>query len=239
MKRLMSMLGISAACAALAQPVQVVVPGGLGNVEGNTNMSDFLNASSFRMQMVFDASQFTGLGSGPGISNRISSISFRIDGASTSTVLYSFGGASVTLSTIPRAPDNLSAVFADNVGSDAVTIYSGGQPFGSAYFPGASPQPFAETLLGINPFYYSPSQGNLLVDIRGVEGQTLFPGALDAQEGIGDSVSRVFAVGNLASMGTPDTLGLVTRFNITVIPEPSPSLLAGIGLVLAALIRRR
>jgi len=46
------------ACAALAQPVQVVVPNGLANAEGNSSMSDPFNSTAFRFQQVFDASQF-------------------------------------------------------------------------------------------------------------------------------------------------------------------------------------
>jgi hypothetical protein len=216
-----------------------VVPAGLVNVEGNTNVNDFVNSSSFRMQLVFDASQFGGLGSGPAISNSVYGIAFRIDGPSTFDAHWVFGGGSVTLSTTTRTPDGLSSVFAENVGGDAVTIYSGALSFGGAFHAGASPQPFGDTIPALRPFYYDPARGNLLVDIRGVEGQVLFPGALDAQTVTGDGVSRVFAIGNLSSTGTPDTLGLVTRFNVAVIPEPATSLLLGIGLVMMLLIKHR
>ena len=236
---LLPLIWTFAVCTVWSQGTTVFVPGGLANAEGNSSLSDFLNTSSFRMQMVFDASQFTGLGSGPGISNSITGIAFRPDGASTYHVLYGFGGASVTLSTTPRGPDSLSPVFADNIGPDAVTIYSGAGSFGGGYVPGASPQPFGQTFPALTPFYYYPERGNLLVDIRGVDGQVLFPGSLDAQEVMGDSVSRVFAVGNLSSTGVLGTIGLVTRFNVAVIPEPSALLLAGIGLLLVTHLRRR
>jgi hypothetical protein len=202
-------------------------------------VSDFLNASSFRMQMVFDASQFVGLGGGPGISNAIGTIGFRIDGASTNTVLYSFAGASITLSTTPRGPDSLSPIFADNVGPDAVTIYNGALPFGRAYQPGATPQPFVDTISALTPFYYYPERGNLLVDIVAGGEQVLFPGALDAQLAAGDGVSRVFANAAGASAGIPDTLGLVTRFNVAVIPEPAAWFIGMAGLALMAIFRRR
>src|SRR5207247_4807945 len=140
--------------------------------------------------------------------------------------LYSFDGASVSLSTTLRGPDNLSPVFADNVGPDRVTVFTGSLGFGAAYQPGASPQPLAENITLTTPFYYSPSQGNLLVDIRGVSGHVFFTGDLDAESTTGDAVSRVLAFSNLATTGTADTLGLVTGFNITVVPEPTAWLLA-------------
>jgi len=52
---------------------QIVVPNAGTNIEGNSSASDVLTASSFRMQMVFDASQFGALSavsnSGPSFSN--------------------------------------------------------------------------------------------------------------------------------------------------------------------------
>lgn len=224
---------------AWAIPLQYVVPNNLANVEGNTSVNDFLNASSFRMQMVFDASQFGGLGSGPGISNLVTSIAFRLDGGSANTVASFFGGSSVTLSTTLKSPDSLSPVFAENVGSDAVTIFNGAIGFGTTLVPGAMPQPFHDSVLATAPFYYFPSQGNLLVDIRARSGQVLFPGALDAQAALGDPVSRVFAADEVLTSGTIDSLGLVTRFNIAVIPEPATWSLLVMGLTLTALVRRR
>jgi len=238
-QRLLILLCLGAARSGVAFVVAPVVPAGLANVEGNTNVSDFLNSSSFRMQMVFDASQFAGLGGGPGISNSVYGIAFRPDGASTFDVLYGFGGASVTLSTTLKGPDNLSPVFADNVGADAVTIYNGAISFGGGYIPDSNPQPFGQTIPATTPFYYDPARGNLLVDIRAGSGQVLFPGALDAQFVGSDGVSRVCANTAGATAGTPDTLGLVTRFNIAVIPEPATWLIGIVGLIVLTAFRRR
>ncbi len=234
----LGMLGLwSAALAACAQGnFRVVVPNGNANVEGNSSMMDVFTNSSFRMQMVFDASQFA---IPEGSSGRINSISFRIDGGSSGDVLYSFGGGSVTASTTPRAPDSLSLVFAENVGANAVTIRNGAFSFGGLQQPGTSPQPFGQTISATSPFWYVPSEGNLLLDIVGGAGQPFFPGALDAQSTIGDSVSRVVAYHFLAESGTADTLGLVTRFDMTVVPEPSTGLLFLGGLGVLALMRAR
>jgi len=227
------------ACAAMAEPVQVVVPNNLANAEGNSSMSDFLNSPTFRMQMVFDASQFGALANGAGVTNSLTSISFRLDSASRSAVLYVFDGASVSLSTTLRGPDNLSTVFSDNSGPDRVTVFNGALAFGAAYQPTMNPQPLVENITLTTPFHYSPSQGNLLVDIRGVSGHVLFLGELDAEATTSDSVSRVFAFSNLATTGTADTLGLVTGFNITVVPEPATWLFLALGLLLFGFCKRR
>jgi hypothetical protein len=89
------------------------------------------------------------------------------------------------------------------------------------------------------PFWYIPSQGNLLLDIAGFGGQTVFPGGLDGHFASGDSISRVFALNGNSLIGTADTLGLVTRFDMTVVPEPSTWALALIGCLLIFAFKRR
>lgn len=217
-------LVLGTACSAVAQGF-LYVPNGLGNVEGNSSVSSPFTSSSFRMQMVFDASQFGGQ------TIQINSISFRIDGASSGNVLYSYGGSTVQLSTTTRTPDSLSLVFDDNIGPNVTTIFSGAAAVGGGYQPGANPQPFGNSILATTPFIYSPSMGNLLLDIRAGGTQILFPGAIDAESTLGDSISRVFANSSGALSGTADSAGLITRFGYTVsVPEP-----ASITLVLTAL----
>lgn len=238
MKRLLTLIwlcGAQMALAALPQ-VQVVVPGGLSNVEGNSATSEPFNSTTFRFQQVFDASQFAMLAA-PTL--RIDQIWFRIDGASTNTVALAFDGSTVQLSTTTRAPDSLGPVFAENVGVGAVTIYNEALTFGAFYQPGATPQPFHQTVIAIAPFYYTPVRGNLLLDITAGSGRLLLPGGMDAESILGDSVSRVYANSCSAVSGTADTFGLVTRFDIALIPEPSSWLLVGAGLVLMGLFRRR
>jgi hypothetical protein len=225
------------ALAQAATTAQVVVPNALANVEGNSSTSDPFTSSSFRFQQVFDASQFSFLGSTSFA--RIDSISFRIDGASSDNVLYSFGGASVQLSTTTKSADDLSAVFAENIGADVVTIRNGAISFGGTFQPGSNPQPFGQVIPATTPFFYVPSRGNLLLDITAGGGLVLFPGSLDAQSTPGDSVSRVFANSEIALSGTADSLGLVTRFNLTIIPEPSTSALLILGAGMTMLFLRR
>ena len=234
---LCSLLLLLQTCVALAQPIQsVAVPNALATIEGNSSTSDPFTSTSFRFQQVFDASQFAFL---PGYAV-ITGIGFRVDVASTMGAAFFFAGSTIKLSTTTRAPDGLSSVFSDNVGADADTIFNGVIGLGSDYQAGANPQPFNPNNIGTTtPFYYFPQHGNLLLDIRVVGGQVLFPGSLDSQNAVGDSVSRVFAASNLAASGTADTLGLVAQFQFVAIPEPSTSALAILGAGMTMLFLRR
>lgn len=238
MKTLLSVILFStSALAALAQgTTQIVVPNALANVEGNSSASDPFTSSSFRLQMVFDASQFA---IPAGASGRINSIWFRLDSTAINDPAMFFGGGSVTLSTTPVGPDGLSSVFANNTGPNAVTIFNGAMSFGGTYQSEANPQPFRQTFIATSPFWYNPQQGNLLLDIRGRSGQAFFPGSLDAQSTIGDSVSRVFANSELLTSGTADTLSFVVRFDTTVVPEPSTWTLTALGLATLLMFKRR
>jgi hypothetical protein len=223
-------------CAAVAQPAQIVVPGGLANVEGNSSASQPFNSTSFRFQQVFDASQFA---IPAGSSGRIDNISFRIDGASRSDVLLYFGGSSWTLSTTPREPDELSLTFSDNRGADAVTAFNGAFGFGgnppALGMPGEFQNP---TVILTSEFFYVPSQGNLLLDVAGSGGQAFLPGRLDAHAVTGDGTSWVWSADGNSVMGRVETSGLVTRFDITVIPEPATWLLAMLGFAAMVVFKR-
>jgi len=226
-----------ASTAFLRASTNVVAPGGLANVEGNSSIAEPFNSTSFRFQQVFDASQF---GVAAGATARIDSISFRIDGASTNNVILFFGGGTAVLSTTQKSPDGLSATFADNRGNNTVTIFSGAFSFAGDPEPGGPPYSFNETIQATTPYFYVPSQGNLLLDLIGGSGQPFLPGAMDAQSLQGDSVSRVFANSFGAATGTADTLGLVTEFQITVVPEPRPlSMIVALAVVLGILTKHR
>jgi hypothetical protein len=219
--------------AALAQSSFIYAPAGSQTVEGNSSTMDPFTSSSFRFQQVYSASLF---GPGPWL---ISQIAFRIDGGSTNQVDMFFSGSSLTLSTTARAPDALSPVFADNRGLDAVTVRTGGAGFGGLPPSPGSTAPFSSTFSFQTPFYYTPAQGNLLIEFAGVAGDAALPGAMDAQSTAGDSVSWVYALNNLASSGTPSTLGLITRLQVSPVPEPATWVLSLLGLAASLIFKKR
>jgi len=111
----------------------------------------------------------------------------------------------------------------------------GGGPFSFIFLP--------------TPFYYDPSQGNLLLDFRNFGGGTTSygqppftgPAYVDAANILGDRVSSVFANDVNAAFGTPSTLGLVTVFAITAVPEPSTwaLLILGFSVAVFGYLRKR
>jgi len=219
-------------CLACAQgTLQVVVPSGNANVEGNSASGDLFRTSASVFQQVYSASAFGFLG---GTTGRIDGMAFRFDGgASNQGFVGIWPGISISLSTTLQNPDSLSPTYSQNGGSDEVIVFGGSLDIVAPSEPGL--RSFQVVVPFQTPFFYDPSRGNLSLFMVSSAGPTnLF---LDGQFAAGDSVGRVF--GGFASTGIPDTLGLITRFNITPIPEPSSATLAAIGTLCLWLCFRR
>lgn len=210
---------------ALAQGTFRVVPPGLANVEGNSSSSDLFTTSSRQMVQVYSASEF---GLSPGSSGLVTSVAFRLDGATAQSYSAFWPSATVYLSTTTRSPDSLSPVISDNVGADAMQVFGGTfliRATNVSLFPR-----FFEVQMPLNtPFWYDPSKGNLAMHILTTTG----PASLlfDAQDTLGDGMGRVFGPSGPNS-GTVDSLGFVTRFGITEVPEPQVVSLSLLGIAL-------
>lgn len=85
------------------------------------------------------------------------------------------------------------------------------------------------------PFFYNPNEGNLLLDIRNYSGGLTF--FLDAQSSSGDPISQVFGLGVENSLGDLSTAGLVTRFDVVAVPEPSALQLVVLGGAVISVLR--
>ena len=222
MKKLFQLLLMCWGCAAWAQQVQFVVPNGLADVEGNSSSADLFRTVSSTFQQVYDASSFP---VAPMI--RIDGMAFRFDGGSGQTFI-GLWGFSVHLSTTPRSPDSLSPHYSDNADMGSVGVAGG---YLGIFAPSSSGvRSFSQVEITFEtPFFFDPSRGNLSVYTVTSPGPTDL--VLDAQLAVGDSVGRVF--GDISTTGTVDTLGLVTRFDITLIPEPAIVRLSIIGAFLS------
>ena len=144
----------------------------------------------------------------------------------------------ISVSTTLRQPDSLSPIFADNVGLNNSIVRSGSLTISgrNIHFPGG-PNPFEIGVQFTTPFFYDPSQGNLLLDVRNFMGAATTP--FDAVNTPGDPVSSLFALGPDSVSGTPSTVGLVTLFVIDPVPEPSTWALFITGIVAFVAFRRR
>ncbi len=208
--------------AGTSRAADVIAPNVLATTQGDTgNLLPLLSPQPIRYQQVYDHSQFASLAAG---GEYITQIAFRVHspGIAFTASISSF---QVNLSTTSKAPEALSATFADNVGSDDTIVY----PAASVNFstsvsgPVDGPQAFDLVITFTAPFHYDPSKGNLLVDIRNSSGTTHDPAndqEIDAVSTGGDSVSRVYNLGDAAAATAGqtgsgfqmDTFGAVTRF---------------------------
>jgi hypothetical protein len=197
----------------------LVVPNEWSTAQGDAgNLFPLFSSQPIRYQQVFDASQFSRLTPGGGLINRIA---FRGHGPGipfTGTVAQ----LQVNLSTTSKTPDGLSSNFAENVGPNDTQVFSG--PFQTAVTFTGDPTNFEVVINFTTPFYYDPAKGNLLLDVRNLQGGTEVPPSdqqLDGTNANGDSVSRVYnygdataaAAGQTGGVDEKDSYGLITRFN--------------------------
>lgn len=218
--------------AGAARADLFVVPNSLANVEGNTNNAYPFNIGQFnltsqRYQQVYGASEFSSL-TVPGIINEIA---FRPDLGTGNAFSANLTNVQINLSTTSAAADALSATFANNIGANDMVVYSGALPLSSTD-TGGPPHNFDIVISLQFPFKYDPALGNLLMDVRnfGGGGTTQFDAVLVMR----DSVSRVYTFNggvNSTTADAIDTYGLVTRFTVEPIPEPTTLLLLASGLM--------
>jgi len=177
---------------------------------------------SIEYQQVYAASQF----SGPASINEITFFqNFALQFAPGTSVLN--GDYNIYLSTTSAAVNGLSSNAAANEGADNTLFFSGNL---------AQDLSLSSGLLNINgsTFNYDPGNGNLLMDVQ-VFNQDNVPngsnGYLDADSS-GTSTSRAWCLGDsCGSSLIADSVGLVTEFHTSAVPEPSSIVMLGIGLL--------
>jgi hypothetical protein len=197
----------------------LVAPNEWANAFGDAgNLFPLFSSMPMRYQQVFDAGQFSRLNPGGGLINRIA---FRGHGPGV-PFTANVPQLQVNLSTTSKTPDALSSTFAENVGPDDTQVFSG--PLQTAVTFTGDPANFEVTLIFTTPFFYDPAKGNLLLDVRNLQGGTEVPPndqELDGTSASSDSTSRVYnfgdasatAAGSTGSIDEKDSYGLITRFN--------------------------
>lgn len=213
------------ACSALATPAIASVVVGAPGDAGSGNCFPFGCATGTTYQQVYDASNF----SAP---LAINSLSFYNTQYNSGTQHVNTGNYTISLSTTSKAVNGLdTTVFANNIGADDLTVFSGDLSGQTIVFGGRLDIALTST------FNYNPSGGNLLVNITygGGSAGGVF---LDARNGtFGTISSRAQNFGSAY-----DSYGLVTGFDVagSTVPEPASwaLMVAGFGLVGSALRRR-
>jgi hypothetical protein len=221
----------------MAQAAFVVVPNALANTEGDSNNGFPFNIANFqlssqRYQQAFASSQFP---AGPEL---ITQITFRPDAGTGAAFAATLPNVRIDLSTTALAPDALSSTFANNVGANDATVFSGALSLSSSFTgPAGGPKDFDIVINLTTPFLYNPAAGNLLLDVRNIGGgrTTQFDATTTTPGGTTSRVYTITSNGVNDPTGTVNAGGLVTRFTVgpagPVAPEPSSVMLLGLGTV--------
>jgi len=204
----------------VARAVLVVVPNTNSEKEGDTRTANPFgwDLQMARIQQVYAASEFAVLGANGGT---ITGINFRLNSFSLTPSTSINYPLLIKLSTTSKQVDALDGTFAQNIGADETTVFSGRFIFNTAAGPGVL-EPFGMIIPLSTPFPYNPTNGSLLVDITVGLTDEYYSGLaiMDAQTVLGDGISAVNAWNGVndttpITNGTPTTEGLVTQFNIS------------------------
>lgn len=167
--------------------------------------------SSMRYQQVYNSSLFHSLGNNIYLNDVI----FLLEAENTQTLIgWSVPQLQVNLSTTQKSAGTLSPVFSENVGPDDQVVFG---PEAQSFFA-ISSHGYIDLPQG-RSFRYNPSQGNLLLDIRILDGTGPFDWnlpSLEAFDSSTDEVSRAWSssVASTTADGV-DTLGLTTLFEFS------------------------
>lgn len=227
----------------------VIVPGsGSGNAQAPTPFN-YYGSSGSRVQQIYESSYFPS-------AELIDGFSFRAyPGAAPNFFIgnhVNISNVNIQLSTTSAGANETGALpsanFADNVGSNVKTVYSGALSLSTAA-TGVGAQPFDYTVNFSTPFLYDPRLGNLLLDVTIPTGATVSgPGfgflTFDTVNSLNDGIYSVVDINSGSSAtGALSTAGAITEFSTmsTAVPEPSTwaLLISGFGLLAFAKLKRR
>ena len=222
---------VSFGTSASGEVIKVVSPSSAKNVEGNLGGPP--GGAPGRVQFLYLASDFAEL---PATHRQIVAFNYRGDGAQNQPNNLTFPDIEVWMSTTSRT--TLSNVFADNHGPNKTKVHDGSLSFPIlATGPAGGPKDIADGPRLDTPFFYDPSQGNLLIEEVYVGAGPSVPiPAIDLQSAQGQFLATSASLPNSTS-GT--LAALVPVFQFEFVPEPSTFILAGVALVGLLACRRK
>jgi hypothetical protein len=224
---------ISTVNFASGESFRVVSPPSLANAEGDTSVTP--PRIPLRIQYLIPASDFAGL---PDSHRFIASFNFRADRTQTQSVDWIIPHEQVWMSTTSLT--SLTNGFDANHGPDKQMVFDGTMtyPF-SGTGPAAGPRPFVDGTRLQTPFYYDPSQGNLLVELRDFDKNFPIPASIDLVTIPSANIRTLLNEGNpngATGVPIPNIVGPL-RFEF-VVPEPSSIVLMGFAVVCLLAWRR-
>ena len=223
-----SLVPVRFALAILLLPIAVSIHAAtVGYPRGTTSIAwarepfalDEIGVFTCRYQQVYDAARFSAIlpdGGALPDGGTITQLLFVVDNEFPRGFHTDFPDIQIDLSVTTRGPDQLSTNFSENLGTNTVTVVPRGHlNMLSSGDPGT---PIIINLPVV--FFYNPAHGNLLLDIQKFTrippsiplGN---PGVFEAQDTLGDSVSRVYSYDVNSPTGVANTTGLKTIFKVT------------------------
>jgi hypothetical protein len=205
------------AVLSIGDASRLVIPPGLEtrNGLGGTGTLD----TSQRIQEVYEASMF------PTYPIEILEIRFRPNislGHAFTTVVPNI---QVRLSTTQREADALSTSFAQNIGEDETTVFSGALNLSSSFSgPASGPKNFDVIVPLTTPFVYDPAAGNLLLDSSNFSGSGA--AKMDGEGSTLDGASRLISLDVNGVSGNRDSAADVLQVIYHVASLSPPSILA-------------
>jgi hypothetical protein len=224
------MLSLIVCSTAPAEIIRMVSPAAAENIEGNTSRTPRL--VSHRLQWLFPASDFADL---PETHRLITAFNLRADRTQTQPGALNFGSERIWMST--TRINSLTSVFDNNQGPDKTLVHDGPMsfpllPFGS----GPGPARFIDGISLQTPFFYDPSQGNLLIE------RIVFANSPSGSVASVDLQStpevRIVVVDNPSgTAGGLSNAAPVVQFQF--VPEPATFVLACCGLICLVVWQRK
>jgi hypothetical protein len=181
-------------------------------VQNNPFLTFNTQAASERYQQVYASSDFS-RAPGP---NLITEISFSTGAAFLDVTLQN---VEITFSTTQKQPDGLSSTFAQNVGSDATSVFSG-----PLHLFSRGLDTYGLRIPLQQPFLYDSALGNLLLDVKNfqtIPPSALVPGMVAAGDP-GDTSSLAVALDVNSATALLGSGALLTEFTMKEVPEPRP-----------------
>jgi hypothetical protein len=221
----------AAGTLASGELIRIVSPSAQENVEGDSSVQPAPTPN--KIQFLFPAADFAGL---PANQRWLVAFNSRGDQLQTQTVEWNYPDIEIWASTTDKTSATLSTVFSENHGPDKTLVHDGA--YRLRILGSGSPRDFADGMRFQTPFYYDPSQGNLLIEQIHRAPTTPNPSPrVDVQSTPGFAI--VAAGFNIdATVGTRFTGLPVNQFEFAV-PEPSALVLGGLACMCLIAWRRR
>ncbi len=184
-----------------------------------------------RLQNIYNGSQFSSSMPQGGI---ITQIAFRIDQSDRNSLSAVMPSLEIHMSTAPTFAQNISPVWANNVGQDETVVFPKGPIAFMVAAAKLGPNPFELRIPLPTSFFYDPRRGSLSIDLylyAPADGNRLLVDTSGTQV-----AAQIGEIGAPTSVTT--TAALVLQVGFIPVPEAPIACIMGMGLFLLLLSRR-